>query len=371
MDKLRTWYQEFILPAGLIGSLTVGAGMFAIPYAFVQSGFLIGAFYLILFSLIFIKINTSYANIISQKSGEYRFVGFARYHLGKPGFWTAVFAVVIGLLLVLTVYIILAGSFWNLITESNGYSPNILFWLIGSLVIVISLKRLSGLDFLTFVVMGLIITLLLILGFQNSVSAPLLPSQPIGLLIPYGIVLFALYSRSAIAPLEDYFEKKKIDWKKAKRPIIWGTIVPAVFFLIFAVAVNALSPTGISEDAVSNLIIPDFVMSIVGVLGLLAILTSYLMLGTEIGDIITKDLRIPRWATLFIVVFVPITLYLGGISNFTTLISVEGAIFLATECILVVLMNGKIMGRLSLLDKLLIAVFVFGALYEALHVLSG
>ena len=127
MHNLRRWYREFVLPAGLVGSLTVGAGMFAIPYAFAQSGFLVGTFYLVFFSLVVIKINTSYANIISKKSGDYRFASFAEDHLGKPGFWAGIFAVVFGLLLALTIYIVLAGSFWNLITQASGYSPNILF----------------------------------------------------------------------------------------------------------------------------------------------------------------------------------------------------------------------------------------------------
>ena len=370
MHKLRAWYREFILPAGLIGSLTVGAGMFAIPYAFAQSGFLMGVLYLIFFSLVFIKINISYANIISQKSGEYRFVGFAKYHLGKPGFWAAIFAVVIGLLLVLTIYIILSSSFWNLIAEPNGYSPNIIFWLLGSLSIVISLKKLSGLDFLTFIVMGLIILLLLGLGFQSQAPIKLLPNQPINLLAPYGIVLFALYSRAAIAPLEDYFERRKISWKKVKRPIIWGTALPAILFFVFAIAVNALSPTGISEDAVSGLTIPSSIMSIVGILGILAIWTSYLMLGTEVKDILVNDLHLPQWAALSSVTFTPIALYLAGISNFIILVGISGALFLAAECILVVLMDGKIMGRLSLVDKLLIVILAFGGLYEIFHVLS-
>ncbi|MDD5710894.1 MAG: aromatic amino acid transport family protein [Candidatus Colwellbacteria bacterium] len=371
MNTLRRWYKEFILPAGLVGSLTVGAGMFAIPYAFARSGFLAGVLYLIFFSLVAIKINLSYANIISRKSGDYRFASFAGDHLGRTGFWAGIFAVVFGLLLGLTIYIVLAGSFWHLITQVNGYSPNILFWALGSLSVIVSLKKLASLDFLTYIVMGFIIALLLFLGLQNSASIPLLPSQPISLLIPYGIVLFALHSRAAIAPLEDYFEEKKISWKKARRPIILGTVIPACLFLVFAMAVNTLSPTGISDDAVSGLVIPSIVMSVVGVLGILALWTSYLVLGTEIRDVLVHDVHVPRWLALTLITFIPILLYLGGANSFATLVAIGGAIFLATECVLVVLMDGKITGRLSLLDKLLIAVFVLGSSFEVFHILTG
>ncbi|MDD5711015.1 MAG: aromatic amino acid transport family protein [Candidatus Colwellbacteria bacterium] len=369
MNTLRRWYREFILPAGLVGSLTVGAGMFAIPYAFARSGFLAGVIYLALFSLIAIKINMSYANIISRKSGDYRFASFAQDHLGKAGFWAGIFAVVFGLLLGLTIYIILAGSFWNLIVGTESYLPNIIFWVIGSLAIAISLKKLAGLDFIIYIAMGMIIVFLLALGLQDVSSVPFLPSQSLGLLIPYGIVLFALHSRPAIAPLEDYFENRKIGWEKAKRPIVWGTILPAVLFLFFAVAISSLSPAGISEDAVSGLFVPGWVMSVVGILGILAIWTSYLVIGTEIKDVIVHDLHLPSWLALVMVVFIPMLLYWGGAQNFTTLVSIGGSLFLATECVLVVLMNGKLEGKLSLIDKLLITAFVLGGLYEVLHIL--
>jgi len=345
--------------------------MFAIPYAFAQSGFLMGILYLIFFSLIIIKINLSYANIISKKSGNYRFVSFASSHLGQPGFWAGIFTVVLGLLLGLTIYIVLAGSFWDLIIQANGYSPNILFWALGSLSVIVSLKKLAGFDFLTFIVMGLIIVFLLFLGLRDGAPVPLLANQATGLLIPYGIILFALHSRAAIAPLEDYFEEKGISWKKARRPIAWGTILSAVLFLAFAVGVSTLSPGGISEDAVSGLAIPEPIMAAVGILGILAIWTSYLVLGTEIRDVLIHDLRIPRWVALMLITFVPILLYSAGATSFATLVGIGGAIFLATECVLVMLMDGKVVGKLSQLDKLLIAVFVFGGLYEIFHILSG
>jgi len=372
MNQLRQWYREFILPAGLVGSLTVGAGMFAIPYAFAQSGFLAGVSYLIFFSLVVIKINLSYANIISRKSGDYRFASFAKDHLGKTGFWAGIFAVVFGLLLGLTIYIVLAGSFWDLIAGADGHIANIAFWALGSLAVIISFKNLSSFDFLTYIVMGLIIVALLVFGLQQTSSVPLLPNgHLLGLLVPFGIVLFALNSRAAIAPLEDYFEDRKIDWRRARKPIVWGTILPAVLFLFFAVAVNSLSPAGASEDAVAGLAIPGWAMSGVGILGLLAIWTSYLVIGTEIRDVMMHDLHIPRWLALTLITFIPIALYIGGATSFATLVGIGGALFLATECVLVILMNGKLMGNLTLIDKLLIAAFVFGGLYEVLHVLSG
>ena len=74
MRALGIFYRGYVLPTVLVGSLTVGAGMFALPYVFSRSGFLVGSVYLVLFTLIFTKINSDYAVIISKRSGKYRFM---------------------------------------------------------------------------------------------------------------------------------------------------------------------------------------------------------------------------------------------------------------------------------------------------------
>ena len=53
MIKFSQWYKEIGLPAGLLSSLIIGAGIFALPYVFYRAGFLVGLFYLVIFSIVF------------------------------------------------------------------------------------------------------------------------------------------------------------------------------------------------------------------------------------------------------------------------------------------------------------------------------
>src|SRR3989344_9012120 len=107
MKRVATWYKQYLLPSVVVGSLTVGAGMFALPYVFSKSGLRTGSIYLTIFTLIFVRINNEYAEIISEHSEKYRFASYAKEHLGKWGFWLSIIAVVFGLLLTLTIYVVL------------------------------------------------------------------------------------------------------------------------------------------------------------------------------------------------------------------------------------------------------------------------
>ena len=363
MKSVISLYKEYILPTVLLGSLTVGAGMFALPYLFSRSGLLVGSIYLVLFTLIFIKINRAYAEIISKHSGKYRFASYAKEHLGWLGFWAAMVAVVLGLLLTLTIYIILSTSFWHLISSSGLGVSGYIFWALSSLAIIFSLKRLLNLDTILSIAMIVIIFFIFFLGMRHGIPTINSDYSLSGLFLPYGAVLFALYGRAAIAPLEDYYKSAGLDWKKVGIPIILGTAIPAVLFFLFAVGVMGLSPFGVTPDAVSGIFNGTLLsLPMLGILGLLTIWTSYLIIGTEIKDILSNDLKLHDVLALVVVSVVPIVLYFINVGSFISLISLAGAVFLAIECILVILMHGKLKGGLSLLDKLIICLFIAGAL---------
>ena len=366
MKNIAILYKQYVLPTVLVGSLTVGAGMFALPYVFSKSGLLMGSVYLIFFTLIFVKINNEYAEIISERSGKYRFVSYASEYLGKWGFWLSIIAVVLGLLLTLTIYVVLSSSFWNLISSSGQGVSNYLFWGISSLATAISLKKLLSLNTFLSIAMIAIILFIFLLGTGHGIPNITTGYTLSGFLFPYGAVLFALYGRADIAPLEDYYKSNRLDWKKAVVPIALGTAIPAVLFFLFAVGIIGLSPSGVSADAVSGILNGTLLpLPILGILGLLTIWTSYIVIGTEVKDILANDLKLHSTFALLIVSAVPILLYAINIGSFITLVSIVGAIFLAIECVLVVLMYGKLKGKLSLSDKLTIGLLAAGALHAS------
>ena len=103
-------YKNIILPASLLASTIIGAGMFALPYAFAKAGILSGLFYLLFFSLVVILIHLMYADIIVRTSENHRFLGYAKIYFGRVGFWLAFLISVIGAIFALTIYLILSVS---------------------------------------------------------------------------------------------------------------------------------------------------------------------------------------------------------------------------------------------------------------------
>lgn len=372
--KFLKLYKELILPAGLLASLIIGAGMFSLPYLFVKAGILTGIFYLIIFAAVFSAIHLMYAEIIRKTPGEHRFVGFADIYLGRAGFWLSLLATALGLFLVLTVYLILSSSFFRLIWPTLPIPAAILiFWTMGTVPIFMEIKKMANLEF--FLVLGMIFIILTI--FVLGVSSPTFSVSVIpkvnldSFFLLYGPALFALSGRSAISSIREYFKKNNIDEQKMNPAIVLGTVLPAVIYLLFILGVIGLSssPEGVAKDSVSGLVsLPYFMSVAVAILGIFSIWTSYAFLAREAQGILNCDFHINKNISYFLVGVLPLIFYFAGSQDFTRLVSISGGVFLAIESVMVVLIWQKIKNGKRYLGYPLIVVFALGALYELLRI---
>lgn len=358
-------YRETVLPAGLLASSIIGAGIFALPFVFSEAGLLVGIGYLVIFTAVFTTIHKMYAEIIKNTPGKHRFVGYAEIYLGRKGFWAGTVVTVIGFILILTVYIILAGGFLELVIPlfAMGGAPY-LFWALGSLAIILSLKRLASFEFLVTLAIGLIILVLFGAGVLRGggLDIPVVNVQ--NLFLPYGVILFALSGRAAISTLWDYYKRNKLPIKKLSGAIAFGTAAPAALYILFVVGVLLLSGGSVSQDSLSGLTgVHPYILILSGTLGVLALWTSYFFLGLEVRDIARYDLHVGSKIAIAGVVFAPIILYMLGLNNFIELVGISGGIFGAAEIAMVVFMYSK-MKSWNLLRVSLAFVFITGAIYE-------
>ncbi len=361
------WYKEIILPAGLLSALIIGAGMFSLPYVFSVSGILTSLFYLVFFSIILSLVHLFYLELLLSTPGEHRFVGLSRGYLGIFGFRASIVTTLIGILLVLTVYLVLSVSFWNILFKESPLNGLIISWATGTLAIFSSLKRQAMLEFLVTLAMAAIVIIIFISGFPGFVTKEVVAVNWGEVFLPYGAVLFALYGRSGISSLIEYYKINNLGTKDIKKAIVLGTVAPALIYLLFVFGVIGLSGT-VSQDAVTGLSrAPGAILGLVGVLGLLAIITSYIFLGIEAKGILRYDLKRSPLQTFLVVGLAPLIFYLAGFQNFLKLVSVTGGIFLGAESIMVVLMWQKIKRR-KFFGLLLIVPLFLGVLYEILKV---
>jgi len=375
------FYRDVILPSGLLSGTIIGAGVFALPFIFKKSGFITGFLYLVIFAGIFSIIYLMHADTIIKTPGLHNYVGYARLYLGKEGFYLALLSAVIAMLLSLVVYLVLSISFLNLIFGGGGVVYKILvFWIIGSLCVFLKVKAVALSETLITGAMVLIIGLVFILGLggiSENTFVNVNVISPAFIFLPFGPVLFSLAGRSAIPSLVEYFKKTGQKFEKIKTPIIIGTLLPTLVYTLFVVGVFGLS-NQVSSDAVTGMkeIVSPPLMAIIGILGLLAIISSYIMIGQNVRDIFEEDLKVKTWWANGIVILLPLVLYIIGFQNFLQIIALTGGIFLALDSILVVLIWWRSRRRYgsALLKKLsptlgyvLIIAFLIGAISEVIY----
>ena len=360
-------YKNFLLPVGLLAGTIIGAGIFSLPYVFKESGFALGFFYLALGAIIFTITHLMYADIILDTDGKHRFPGYAKKYLGQWAFWISIFIAVIQALIVLTIYLILSKSFLNILFGNSFETIKILFfWILSSLGIFLSVRKLATLEFwITGGIVGIIV-FIFGLGFTEfkTLTLDYFSPQWVNGLLPLGAVLFSLSGRTAIPALVDYFSSKGniID---LKRSIEWGTILPAIVYGGFVLGVAALSPI-ITADAVSGLVgvVPYVVMLTIGILGLLSLFSSYIVIGLDVANTLRYDLKIPSILKILIVVGTPMLIYLAGFKNFIQLVSFTGGIFLALESIFIVVMWLKLYPKKIFVAIIPLTVFLIALIYE-------
>ncbi len=368
----KGFFNQLILPAALLSATIIGAGIFALPFVFQKAGLIAGLFYLLIFSAVFVLIHLRYADIISKTAENHRFAGYAETYLGKSGKWLAILMTIVGMIFTLTVYLILSKSFIAILLP---FLPDVykilIFWLLGSLAIFLGIKNLALSEFFITLGIGAIILVIFIFGLNNLgqtiSSVPFFNLKYI--FLPYGAVLFALSGRAAIPAVLGYFRRNNLPPDKIKSSIILGTLFPAFIYAVFVLAILTLSNNVVSQDSVSGLIgrLPFWILEILGILGIISLWSSYIVIGRDVKKSLGYDLNLPKLLIALTVVFTPIILYLSGFQNFLELVGLTGGIFMGLEGIFIVSMRQKAVQKKSLLDYVLLAIFIGGIIYSIIY----
>lgn len=329
--------RRLIGAVGILAGGIIGAGVFSLPYVVSGVGLLAGGGLLFLATASYCYLHLMYADIITGTKGEHRFVGYIHQYLGRPASYAALLIAVVQMIFVLTIYLILSVSFIALVAPALSTEASlVLFWAVSSLTIFIRLKKLALLEMAATIGIAAIILLLLLFGLPQIGSLRgAVASEPLTLL-PLAAIFFALSGRVAIPPLVRFIEQRtheRLHRRLLRCSIVFGTVLPAVVYAAFVVGVLALSGSGVSADAVSGLAgtLPSWFMILVGVLGLLALWSSYILVGLDVYDTLRFDFDLPTWLKLFLVVVTPPLLYFLGFTSFIGLVSFVGGICLAAE----------------------------------------
>ncbi len=322
-----------------VGSI-VGAGILGLPYVFAQSGPEIGAAWLLVLGAVMLGIFLMYAEVVLKTPGHHRIGGYVEAHLGRRWglFATVVFAgAVMG---AMTAYVILGSGFlYGLLHPWIGGS-RILYALAMTAVAAAATWR--GTRF-TSRMEGVVVGILLFLfGFVILASLPYVAWQNLaaaradGLLLPYGVILFALSGLGVVPEISVVLGARR---RRLPHAITVGLFTVVMLYLLFSLSVVGVTGSATTPEAFDGLtaVLGGSFGAVSFLLGSLIVLSVFSMSSLQLRHSLQYDVRVPRTIAWVLASFPPVILYLLGVNMFISLIGFVGSVFAGLVGIIIIL----------------------------------
>ncbi|MBU0531570.1 MAG: aromatic amino acid transport family protein [Candidatus Uhrbacteria bacterium] len=380
-ESNRLWLRSI---GTMIGAI-IGIGVFGIPYAFAQAGFFVGLAELLVVGLLIILLQLQYAEVTIETPGHRRLSGLAEKHLGKkwkPWVALLIFSVAWG---AMTAYIIVAGEFlYTLLGPTIGGSPfiySIGFFVLESIFLLWSLKRISGAEVYVVAILLILFGAIVAVGLPSIEPANLLNVNLSKLILPYGVVLFAMAGLSIIPEMHDILGAKYE--MRLRSAVVIAMLVIIAVYALFGLAVVGVTGGVTSDEAIRGLgqVLGPTVSMLGSLLGIITLVSIFMIVGIVVKDTVMVDFKVNKWLAWFVTVSVPIVLFLLGVREFITVISFSGAVFGALTAVVVILVYEKMRPSIEkrkdslilpkYLSYVLGAVFLFGAIVSIIDTFSG
>ena len=368
--------KELILAIAVLMSTIIGAGIFGLPYAGAQSGFLIAVIFLFVLTGVVILLHLFYGKVIYHTEERFQLTGYIRHYLGdRTGKFIGLF-VIVGFYGSLLVYMIIGGDFLHIaLSLLVNLSPtllSIMMFIIGSTVIYFGLKLISNWDLIINIVIIIVIVFLFIWG-TGSVKIDNLRVINLGKMItPYGAIFYSLIGIAALPEIKRIFSGGHE--KQYRKAIIIGTIIPAIVYLIFMLVVIGLNGSKTPQEAIFGL--TDYlgkgVILMGSMLGFLMVLSSFFSLGIALKQTYVSDFKTNKNIAWVLTCFVPLILLLSGMRNFMVIIEIMGAMIGAVEGTAIILMYRKVTGSghrfIRTISCFMITLLVLGLIATILNI---
>ena len=365
--------------AALIGTM-VGVGIFGLPFAFSKAGFWVGFGFLVALGLITLLVDLMYGEIVLRTDSQHQLVGYTRLYLGSVFKKIIFFSIAFTSYAALLAYIIISGEFisnvlylWPVTRDYFSYG----FFAVFSLLVLFGLKRISWLELALTLLFISVIVIVFFAGYHQIDFDNYKTFNSYYWFLPYGVILFAFAGLSAVPIQKEILSGQEHLLKKS---IFIAILVVGLLYLLFAFTVVGISGDITSEDAIKGLyeFIGGKILFLGSLFGALAVGTSYLMLGTAMREIYQYDYNFGKFMSWLLVVIPPIILFMGGIRTFIDIIGLAGAVALALEMTILVLIYIKARKKGTRTPEyslnipkfffyFLIIIFLAGIIYALVH----
>ncbi len=373
--KQRTAGFTALLALGTFTGTVIGVGMFGLPYVAAGTGFFPFLLFLLAMAPVVAIIHLRFAKVVIGTKERERIPGYVGKYLGtgwKKVSWVISVCALTG---ALVAYLVVGGTFFQLLlsplVQLDTFSAVALFFLCGSLLILFGVRSVSFVDLLLMALLGLLLVILFVAGLPHFSAVELATARWSSLPAAYGIILFSYWGLTLIPEATELVAKREA---AVRGVVIIGLAISAVVYTLFTVTVLATTGALTTPDALTGFVrvVGPGIVAAAALLGFIATFTSYISLGLALRETLQLDFRLPAPASVGITIVVPFGLYLLGIQNFLEIVSVTGAVLLASEGILTLMVSEAFhrkrlsTHRLSFGTMVLLAILGIGIAVEVL-----
>ena len=321
---------------GLLIGMIVGAGMFALPYVIAQGGIFWGSIHFLLAFFVLTLLHLLYGEINYVTPQKHRLPGYARYYFGDYVGRIATFSMIFGFFGALLAYGVLAGIFLEqLLGIAEAAKLSLFFFIFASPILFLDIKKAGDVNLFFTIPLILFIIMFGVIAYPHINFSGFSFAGDTNWFLPYGIFLFAFSGAAAIPEISEIFQRKNASL--FRKTIFLGTLIPAILYLIFIISVVGVSGFATSKDAISGLapFLGSSAIRLGAAIGFFAVFTSYLALGLDLREMFHYDYRFGRMRAWMVVAFLPLFLFLFGVSDFISIIGTVGGVAIGIDAILI------------------------------------
>ena len=357
--------------AAIVAAATIGEGVFALPYVIQTSGWLIALGYFVVLIVAVSVAHVIYLRTLGAVGEKERLLGLARKYFGTAGFWAGFIAIVIGLLLGFVAYLVLGVRFLAILFP--GMSPALalgIFWFFLACLIWGSEGKIAWLEVAGISLIACAIFFIFFSGRPDLAFANMPLAAADKFFLPFGAVLFSLAGWTSVEQIYELIRPREGKAASVGAPM-WlfalGTAAAALLYWLFALGVIG-SVGHVAVDTVSGIgNWPAWRREILALVGIASVFVVSLPLAREMRGAMEKDLHWDPFVSRAIIIVLPLAAVLSGFTNFLSIVSVAGGIFLSAQYFLIIVVGRRALAlapREKILLDAIATLFIVAAVYE-------
>ncbi len=319
----------------MITGMTIGAGVLGVPYVVAQVGLKIGIAYILILGMVMLSLNLMLGEIAVRTKESLQIPGLVGKYLGKWPKYFINILIVFGSYGALLAYVAGEGQALSALFGGSPVVWSVVFWSIASVIVWKGLQTIKVVEkVLSFIVISIILGVsFYVLGdFQIANWAY---TDLAHIFLPYGVILFALNGTPAIIEAHALLPQ---DQKSFKKALIFGSLIPVMVYVIFALAV--VGATGLQTSEIATIGLGQKfgtgILVLSNIFAVLAMSAGFIGSGIALKQNFVWDNKINKVLAEFLVISVPIILFLMGLRQFITILSVAGGVVIGREAIMLV-----------------------------------